>query len=171
MLLKRLDANGWVNLVIVGTCAVMLFSTIQRIKSSDGPRSASGAFHIGDRAEAIPKDEYNRAQRTVVMYIKSTCRYCTASMPFYDRLSAAAGNTRTRIIPVSSETTEKLRQYLDDHHVRVDQIVGGFSGKAVATPTLVVVDDRGTVRGAWVGQQRADGEKDITSMVSNGTGL
>ena len=166
MLLKRLDANGWVNLLIAITCGVVLCVTLQHGWRNSAWQGAASAFRTGDRAEAIPDVRYDRSQKTVILYVKSTCPYCTASMPFYNRLSASATKTGTRIIAVSSETTDTLKQYLDNHHLRVDQVVGGFSGKAMGTPTLLVVDRSGTVRGAWFGQQRAEGEKQTTSLAA-----
>jgi hypothetical protein len=166
MLLKRLDANGWVNLLIAVTCGVVLCVTLLRGWPNNAPPALASAFRTGDRAEVIPDVRYDRAQKTVVLYVKSTCPYCTASMPFYDRLITSATKTGTRIIAVSSETTDTLQQYLDNHHLRVDQVVGGFTGKAIGTPTLLVVDRGGTVRGAWFGQQREQGEKEITSLAA-----
>ena len=170
MLLKRVSSDSIVNALIVATCCVVLGVTLQRARSVRGVSTPLAAFKAGERAEPIAGVQYDGARLTVVLYVKSTCPYCTNSMPFYGRLRAAAeALAGTRMIAVSSDSADQLARYLTAYNLHVDQVIGDFAGRALGTPTVVVVDGRGVVRGSWVGQQRADGESAIVAALSPST--
>jgi hypothetical protein len=166
-MLKRVSSDTIVNALIVATCCVVLAVTLQRARTVGSGSTPLAAFEAGERAEPITGVRYDGARLTIVLYVKSTCPYCTNSMPFYARLRATAeALAGTRMIAVSSEPSDQLARYLNTYNLRVDQVIGGFTGRALGTPTVVVVDGGGVVRGSWVGQQRTDGESAIVAALS-----
>jgi hypothetical protein len=166
-MLKRVSADAAVNVLIVATCCVVLVVTLQRARAANSSSPPFAAFKAGERAEPIAGVHYDGARQTIVLYVKSTCPYCTNSMPFYGRLRAVAETVAgTRMIAVSSESADQLARYLDAHNLHVDQLIGGFTGHALGTPTVVLVDRAGVIRGSWFGQQRTDGESAILAALS-----
>jgi peroxiredoxin len=147
--------------VLVGGATV--YQLIERRSASATAQTT--AFKIGDRAEELPGVRYQESTGTIVLYLRSTCSFCTNSMPFYRTLSERAGVSKgVRLVAVSPEDRSRLSDYIQAHQLRVDEAVT-FSGARVPTPTLVLVDTTGVIRGAWVGQQEPSGENEIVRTI------
>jgi hypothetical protein len=95
----------------------------------------------------------DRAERTILLGTASTCRFCTASMPFYQRLTKAAKDRGVRVVAFAMEDVETNRDYLKGHGVIVDGVVSATKNKLTlpATPVLIVANREGQVVGLWRG--------------------
>ena len=93
------------------------------------------------------------AERRLVIFVHSECRYCAAEMPFYRELYGAQSAGRTfRLHFVGLESESVLRAYLAKN---------GLAGAAVmsvppvpgvrGTPTILLIDANGLVSGSWQG--------------------
>jgi hypothetical protein len=86
-------------------------------------------------------------------------------MPFYRRL--VAENPGVELIVAGDEELSVLASYLTAHRVQVDRLqtvvapVPGVRG----TPTLVLVDRRAKVLGAWTGRLSSTQEADVLSAI------
>ena len=104
--------------------------------ASPGTRSAPAVHYAaGEVMTSIAGVDFTASTATVLLALRSDCRFCTASMPFYQRLL----NTRpegARIVVLSAESAPKSRAYLAQHGMTVDEIViGPFPGlKISSTP-------------------------------------
>ena len=167
-----LSYDAWVNVAILATCVVVTFAVIERRgESIPAPQLPPQPFIVGEQAEVIPGVKYDagaHVRTTVVLYLRSSCQFCTASMPFYQRLrEAAAATAGTRLIAVGPEPTDDLASYLRQHLVEVDAVVS-YEGRPKPTPTVLLVDSTGVIRSIWMGQQRDDGERDILEAITQG---
>jgi hypothetical protein len=108
------------------------------------------------------------ARYTVITVIRSTCRFCTDSMPFYRRL-AARRSADVRFVVACVEPLAACTEYLNANGVVADQIVdiaGDASSFGItATPTILVVDRQRQVAGTWRGLQQAKGENEIYALL------
>lgn len=106
----------------------------------------------------------------LLLVLSTTCRYCTASMPFYARLSSLPEVTsgRVRLTVVSLQTPPQMREYLEKHGLAIDAIVttieSGFS--VPGTPTIVLADARGVVTASWSGQLPGEEEERVVSAIA-----
>jgi len=101
----------------------------------------------------LPEADY-----TLLMFLRSTCRYCTESMPFYRTLKNVRDGeaVSVRLAALSAEPREMLEGYLSEHKVAVDSTIAlspsEFSAFRVrGTPTLILVDRKNVVRRVWIG--------------------
>lgn len=99
--------------------------------------------------------EWGKSQRTLLMALSTTCRYCTESAPFYQKLvNERARYPNARVVAVFPQVIEEAQKYLDEHGVKVDEVRQaapaeiGVSG----TPTLILVSPTGVVVESWVGK-------------------
>lgn len=110
------------------------------------------------------------ARGSLVLALSTNCQYCTASMPFYNRLQAleAVANGRVRLSVIALQPAPQMREYLVSHDVRVDRIVQ-FPDAGVSirgTPTLILVNADGEVVNSWAGQLEAAEEAAVIREVN-----
>lgn len=127
-----------------------------------------------ERAQAA-KLELPESDLTLLMFLRSTCRYCTESMPFYSRLKEARdrGAGSFRLAALSAEPREILDRYLSAYEVAVDSTIAlspsEFSEFRVrGTPTLILVDRKNVVRGVWIGLLDPTQEAEVMTAVEGG---
>ena len=151
------------NVAIVVACAAVTSTVIARWQIAPGAEPQP--FRPGSTAESLSGVDYRRAGTSLVLYVKSTCRFCTESMPFYKQLRSRAIEKGVPLIVVSPEATEITADYLAGHGVAASQIVSHLN-EVVGTPTLVLVDQKGLVRASWLGLQDLEGQSQILKAIA-----
>ena len=103
--------------------------------------------------------------KTLLLVLSTTCHYCKESSPFYKRLTRDAKNIH--FIALFPQSIEEARQYLYEHGIQLEEIrQGTLSALGVqGTPTLILVDDAGTVTNTWVGELTSDKEEEVLSKL------
>lgn len=129
-------------------------------------------FVPGDK---LPQDagvNLAQADYTLLMFLSSRCGYCTASMPFYNRLSKARADSvaSIQLAALSAEPHEVLERYLAEHAVTLDAAVGLSPGqfrdmRVRGTPTLILATRDGIVRNVWRGRLAEDQEAEVLAAV------
>lgn len=139
--------------LVIGTVLMTLTSVgalgIKYLKSSKAP------INVGDSLDTSIADFDSW---TIVAVLSPSCRFCTASMPFYARVRSHFETTP--FIVVGRETTSDLKAYAEAHGLKTDHFQQVTSGafRRMPTPTLLLVDPSGIVRSVWRGQLKKDGE-------------
>lgn len=105
--------------------------------------------------------------KTLLLAVKSSCRFCTESGPFYERLGREAGRRGIKIIAVAAEPEADARDYLHGLSVKVADVRQAQLSKLgiVATPTVVLVDSEGRVTRLWRGKLRSDVETELLNSL------
>lgn len=123
------------------------------------------------REVKLPGADWQAAPISVLLQISSTCRFCNESMPFYKRLLATrqAQATKVPIIVASGDAVAVIRKHLEDRQVAVDKVLHSrLESFGTPTPTIYIVDSKGVVRRAFIGELDASGEKELLSIVERG---
>jgi hypothetical protein len=114
----------------------------------------------------LPGVDWGKSDQTLVIALSEGCRFCSESADFYQRLAkekASAGGVR--LIAVLPQEVSQGQTYLSKLGVVVDEVrqspLGaiGVSG----TPTLLLVDNKGTVKQSWLGKLPPDKETEVLS--------
>jgi hypothetical protein len=167
--MTRLETVTHVALIGVCCLAAALLIEHRFFPASQDDESAE-PDPVGQKV-VLPGADWNAAPFSVVLQISSTCPYCNASMPFYRRLTAARQSAATKLplIVASPDAVAVIRKHLEDEQVTVDRVLhSGLQAFAVVTPTVYVVDSKGVVRRAFVGELDAAGEKQLLAIVQTG---
>lgn len=122
---------------------------------------------VGSTAVALPDIDYSRHRQTLVLGLRSSCRYCTLSMPFYRHLAGIAAANGTLLVAVSGEPLDVFREYLSANGLQ------GIAARQIAlkeldigvTPTAVLISQTGQVAAAWRGQLNALDERALVDAV------
>ena len=166
-LLKRLSdgSETLVNIALVVTC-LWVMHTVYALPSKS-ERAQPTSYKTGERLELDYLDNLDEsATPTLLLFVRSTCKFCTESMPFYSVLTrdlrSRAIAKRVRVVVITSDDERTASEYLMAHSVAADTIVPNRipPQKVWATPT-VIVSSRGIVKKEWIGRLDVNGEKEV----------
>lgn len=107
------------------------------------------------------------AKRNFIMFVSEACHFCEQEMPFYRSLRDKLPN-RASLIAVFPTGQPAPEGFLAERRVKVDRVVSSdtlSSAGVIATPTLLLVDERGKVRRAWIGAQTDSQHTEIVDSV------
>jgi thioredoxin-related protein len=118
---------------------------------------------------AVPLENVNWKdnKKTLVLYISATCRYCTESVPFYQRLIKENIKNGVKVIAVLPQESNEAKEYLASKNVDITQIYKASFGSigVTATPTLLLVDASGVITDSWRGKLPPDKEEEVISKL------
>lgn len=103
--------------------------------------------------------------QTVVLALSDKCRFCSESAPFYQRLVNHA--QRASLVAVLPQTVEQGKSYLEKLNVAVDDVRQAplIRMGVTASPTLILVDEKGAVIDLWVGKLSANREAEVLARL------
>ena len=140
-----------------------LLSSVQ----PDARSPESPAVTAGTRL-SLQDVNWTENKRTLLMVLSDGCRFCTESAEFYKKLlQERAKRNDVRIVAVLPQEIRVARAYLNKLGVSVDDVmqsplnVVGVKG----TPTLILVDDEGVIRGSWLGKLPAEKELEVLNRL------
>jgi thiol-disulfide isomerase/thioredoxin len=166
------------NIAIVIVCCAVTADLVAR-RFGDGPPAATGPrqpapraeYAIGEAFPDLPGLTLASDRPSLILFVKETCKYCTASMPFYQKLAQTVrdGGDNVALVGVCPDSTDQCAGYLQRHDVKVDRVVGipptTAMLKVTATPTLLLID-RGKVASLWKGQLQPDRETEVLAALT-----
>jgi hypothetical protein len=164
-----------VNLAILLVCGLLsaqLVRNLSRPVPTVGPGRA-GAQNQGPREGDKISDtkdlKLSSVDRTLVLVTASSCRFCTDSMAFYRRLTDVARQRRIAVLGATGEDPRINETYLSLNQVKLDRVISASDNKiqVVGTPTLLLLDSRGTVLKVWRGRLSADAEQTVLTALSS----
>lgn len=165
--MARLSLDTVVNLALLGTCVVIVTTTLSRTVST-GPADTANptGYSKGELLPAFGDVKDRRDGNTLILLVSSTCRYCTESMPFYAELAGKRSLTSTRVLLVGTESTETLSAYAQEHKLEIDAVLSVPPGtfKVRGTPTILLADREGRLISEWRGALRGR-EKEVEAAV------
>lgn len=105
---------------------------------------------------------------TVLITVSSNCRFCTASMDFYRRLTTAARSAGARVMFASREPVDVIRHYVLEHGLATPTVVALPTALDVAaTPSLMWVSPSQAKVSEWIGQLSAQQEEAVLAVVTS----
>ena len=176
---NKIEAAG--NLAIVAMSVVAGLVLYQRWTASGPVPSEPNSVSTREwgPAEVLPKGthlalpgvDWDKSVSTLVLVLSTRCHICSASAPFYRRLSSERHRSGARIatVAVLPENREEATSYLATLGILVDaRVQASPSDVGVpGTPVLLLVDKAGAVRRSWIGRPTAAQESEIlASLIS-----
>lgn len=170
-MIKKLEvlANIAVVITSIALCSVLakkyFFSAAKQEGSVEAVQSKSPASSASRRPSiqagtkiTLPGIDWSKSTRTVVLALSTTCHVCSESAPFYQKLQRQKPNN-VRLVAVFPQPVENSRNYLSKLGVTVKDVGQSSLGSVgvSGTPTLLLVDNNGSVTASWVGKL-SDGE-------------
>lgn len=147
-----------VNVVTLATCLVLVSVLIQ-VRFQPAPQPP-GSLSAGEHIDALSRESFSGAQRTVLLALQNNCHFCEESMPFYRSLAQAStrqARGSLQLVVVTTDAAETSATHMQERELSVDRIVSVSPNtmsalKVAGTPTLIVTDRSGVVEAVWVGK-------------------
>jgi hypothetical protein len=126
------------------------------------PKQTLSAPPVGSKV-SLSGVNWEKNGTTLLMVLQEGCRYCEESAPFYHRLHDQRSGPQPRMVAVIPGEKAETVRYLTDHGVLADDVINTSLDdvKVAATPTLLLVDQSGHVKGSWVGKLDESREKEV----------
>jgi hypothetical protein len=72
---------------------------------------------------SLSGSDWSKSSKTLVLALSTTCRFCTESIPFYQKLAQQrAGHNDVRLIALMPQGVDEAQHYLNEHKISVDEI-------------------------------------------------
>ena len=119
-------------------------------------------IQIGSQLK-VPNVNWEYNKKTLVFFLMEKCAYCESSAPLYRQLIADAAKYNVKSLAILPLPVEQGRKYVETLKLPIENVQTGLlsSYQVPGTPTVAFVDDRGTVRGVWIGAAPAEREKQM----------
>jgi hypothetical protein len=153
-------------LVILAALSVLwrTFASVPRTgAAADHPRLPG--YAVGSVLGQVPGVDFTASPKTLLIWVRSSCRYCEESMDFYRRLVAAS---RVPVVAMGREKVDVLRDYGASHGFRPTSVVSVETGldQLTATPVLVLVGKDSKVLGCWLGKLTKNQEQEVFNSLN-----
>jgi thioredoxin-related protein len=165
---KRLElvANIAIILVAITLVAVLakrfVFSNPNPNQTTDQVQS-----NVGTKISKLDID-WSKSDKNLLLMLSNSCRYCTESAPFYQRLVKERTQRDTfRLTAVFPQPVNEGQSYLNGLGVDIDEIKQLSAGaiRIRGTPTLLLVNSAGVVTDEWLGKLAPEKENEVISRL------
>jgi peroxiredoxin len=131
------------------------------------PLEAQAQQLMGTRIN-VPGADWAQNKKSLVFFLKKDCVYCDAVAPSYRQLIDEAGKTNTKLIAILPNPVPVGREYIQSLGLPIEDVQSGVpaSYKIPGTPTVLVVDAEGIVRGVWIGAEPGRGKEMLPKLVA-----
>jgi hypothetical protein len=153
--------------IVLSTALVKLYFLPARSSPSRTAPTTPAEITAGANLKSrLPGIDWSKNGRTLVLAISTSCHFCKDSEPFYRRIQQEAGSG-TKMVAVLPQSAPDAERYLNAAGIKPDQVkqvpLGAIGVRG--TPTLLLVDDRGQIRGSWYGKLSPEAEEDVLSAL------
>jgi thioredoxin-related protein len=161
------------NVALILCCLVVTaFLTRNYISSRNHDPNSNPKPKVGSKPASslvgtkltTPAIDWTKNQQTLLFVLKKGCRFCDESAPFYQRLTKEfSTQSKTHFIALLPHSNDESKQYLKDKTVDIPDLRQG-SAESIGvpgTPTLLLVDNTGTVIEQWLGKLPAVQEEAV----------
>lgn len=120
---------------------------------------------------AIAGVDFESKEKTLILVLNVNCIFCEKSLPFYERLlkNEERNGYRAQLVAVFPNQEAEVADYVRHNRLRVTAIPR-FDYSAIGvggTPTLLLVNEEGTLINSWVGQLSAESEEEVLRAVNS----
>jgi peroxiredoxin len=137
-------------LVLVG---VRYFYPKLQERTQTKPEPPSADKLIGKQVSLSGMD-WAKHGHSLVFALQTHCRFCTESAPAFKDLVNQAKELNVQSVGIFPEPVEESKTYLGSFGIAMDSISQDklTSVGVAVTPTLLLVDEKGVVKYAWIGK-------------------
>jgi hypothetical protein len=154
-------------LALLALVGLFAHGYMRRKSRADGMRpGARGAL-----MPSIAGVDFEAKEKTLILALNVNCVFCEKSLPFYERLlkNEQRQGYRSQTVAVFPNKEAEVVDYVRLNRLRVKAIPDfDFSSIGVGgTPTLLLVNEDGTLINSWAGQLSGEGEEEVLRAINS----
>jgi hypothetical protein len=125
------------------------------LRNSNGPPIGANV--------SLPGVDWSRSNQSLVLALNTGCHFCSESADFYRRLVSSADSKGARVLAVLPQPISESRAYLEKLGVTITEVVQSplSAADVSGTPTVLLIDQNGRIRKAWVGKLGLEQEQQV----------
>jgi len=120
------------------------------------------------RTISVSGVEFSRSKKTLLLFLQQDCNICIESLPFYRRLvDTFRESTDVQLVLITPYRPEVADEFFKKTGLSFKTVLQGDRGLlgVKLSPTLILADSTGTVRGSWIGKLQPERETEIWTML------
>ena len=116
----------------------------------------------------VPGADWAQNKKSLVFFLKKDCIYCDKVAPSYRQLITEAGKSNVKLIAILPNPVDVGREYVQSLGLPIENVQTAVlaSYKVPGTPTVLVVDGEGIVRGVWIGAEPGREQENLQGLAS-----
>jgi hypothetical protein len=170
----RLKLEAVANTAVIVTCLVVTYAVAERFMFPRlFPPPPDPRYRVGDSLEGTLRTlPFRSSQLTTVLVVSKHCHFCTESVEFYSRLFGIGAHVRRsafQTIVLGATGAEDGEAFVREHQLHANHVLAlpsDSSPKISSTPTILLVDASGHVRGTWTGKLSSAKEREVLNAVT-----
>jgi peroxiredoxin len=164
---------------VLTTCVLLLGATVvavawPRITHTLGVKPAAAreaAYRTGQTID-VPAEWYQSSPYTVLLFARASCGACQQAQPFFKQLVAGLKGRASVVLAGSDQEREDDATYGRALGLKDPSLLVAPAGlKVRATPTLVLINQRGEILGAWEGVGPPEHQTTIAKAIDRAIGV
>lgn len=131
------------------------------------PAPKPPAYAVGETVD-VPAAWYSGADTTLILFARASCGACETAKPFLTKLVGVMNTRGAAYMAHPPTTTVEDTQFGTSLGVKTERIVSVPAGvKVQATPTVLIVNRKGKIVGAWEGVGKDDKQAAILAAIDD----
>lgn len=155
----------------IGSAEKVRTGVPQPTKVSEVNSAPNAASPVSPLGKALPLEniDWKANQKTLVIYLSTTCKYCKESIPFYQRLVKENADKSVKLIAVFSQPEKEAKEYLKANSIGITDVQNASlaSVGVRGTPSILLVNGEGVVSEYWRGRLQADKESEVLAKLTS----
>ena len=158
------------NVAIILLAVLVGYFAFNRFLSPTPPAPANAdvsAIKPGSKL-SVKNVDFSKSEKSLMLVLSTECKYCTDSVPFYQRLVERNSiDKKLQIVATFTQEPAEAAKYLIEKNLSVDQIVKTDPSEIQVrgTPTMILMDKTGTVLETWAGKLSPEKETEVAERV------
>lgn len=172
---KRVEFLANVSIIIAATLGAfvllkdhILINRMRTESRGNSVRADSRETLVG-RPVPLPGVDWAENGQTLLVVLSKGCHFCAESAPFYKKLALTAAERKgLRVISIFPQAVSEAKEYLDQIQVPITDI-RQFSLDSIGvrgTPTILLVNQAGVIKAAWLGRLPSDKEAEVLKQIT-----
>lgn len=139
--------------------------------AAGAPKTDRIPYSPGEAFKPVAGFSPSPGKASLVLVVKDGCPFCTASMPFYQKMSAKLQHARSmEFVGVCPQEEAMCNAYLKSHDLTFTRTVGIASSvmadmRVLGTPTIMLIGETGKVENVWLGKLTQQREDEVVAAI------
>lgn len=166
-LVKKIEV--FTNIAIILVALVLSVVLIKKFLLSDetNANQPKKNIEVGEKVN-FEQIDWSANKNTLLLVLSKDCRFCTESVPFYQKLNQElAQNPAVKIAAVFPQDVSTSQDYLKTNRLEINQVyqANPSSLDVGGTPTMLLIDENGKVVETWFGKLVTDEEQKVLNRL------